>query len=372
LKTGTVTPRDRCISALKREEPDFVPLFEFGIETPIVEWVLGRRLPMTSASSSQNTRIKAEDLVHVYETLGLDMITVTDDAFISETGKPRWKDATTFVNEFGQVWKVDQAKSTEFYIGGDIQLSDDMEPPMLDPLAPGRSDFAKEVVRVAHKKDMAVTANVRGGFSAGYLGCGMENFFVGMLRYPAQVRTLILTFANFWTEVSKQLIDIGIDVIGIADDLADKNGPFVSPGVWRSLVKPGLEQLAREVKKRGGLVFFHSDGNLNPVLDDIVGIGFDGLHSMEPVAGMDIGLIKKRYGDKLCLLGNVDCSHTLCVASISEVAEETRNVIKQASPGGGHILTSSNSLHSGVRLENYLTMVVTARRLGRYPLSDLG
>jgi hypothetical protein len=349
-----------------------VPIFEFGMEIPILEKVLGRKLPTFKECDFQNPRVRADDVVRAYETLGLDMITVTDDSFFSESGRPVWRDARTFVNEFRQVWRVDEARNTELYLGGGIQLSDDTEAPGLDPYALGRTRFASEIVKAADGKSIAVAANIHGGFSSAYLSCGMENFLVGVLRYPLQVQKLISAFTDFWTELSKHLIDIGVDVIGVGDDLAYKHGPFVPPEHWRHLAKPSLEQIVRAVKRRGALVFFHSDGNISPVLDDIVNIGFDGLHSMEPLAGMDIAYIKKKYGEKLCLLGNVDCSHTLCFGSLPEVYEETREVIEKASPGGGHILSSSNSLHSAVKLENFLTMVATGRKLGRYPLSSLG
>lgn len=347
-----------------------VPIFEFGMEIPIVEAILGRRLPRFAESSFHNPRCKAEDLVVAYETLGLDMVTIGDDAFFSESATPVWKDARTYVNEFGQVWRIEETRNTELYYGGNIQLSDGLAPLELDPFHPSRIEYAKQVVKAAKERGMAVAANVHGGFASAYLGCGMERFFVGMIRYPKEVAALISVFTNFWTELSKQLIDLGVDVIGVGDDLADKRAPFLSPTDWRRVVKPGLAQIARKVKSKGGLAFFHSDGNINSVLDDIVEAGFDGLHSMEPLAGMDIGSIKKRYGDRLCLLGNVDCSDTLCFGSLSKVAEETRKVIRQASPGGGHILSSSNSLHTGVKLENYLTMVTTGRRFGSYPLLD--
>jgi uroporphyrinogen decarboxylase len=356
---------------MRHEEPDMVPLFEFGMEIPIIEAILGKRLPRFAESSFHNPRCKPEELVMAYETLGLDMVTIGDDAFFSESATPVWKDARTYVNEFGQVWRVEESKNTELYYGGNLQLSDGMLLPELDPFQPSRTEYARQVVKAAKGREMAVAANVHGGFSSAYLGCGMERFFAGMILHPKEVSALISAFTYFWTELTKQLIDLGVDVIGVGDDLADKHGPFLSPADWRRFVKPALERIARDVEREGGLAFFHSDGNINLVLDDIVEIGFDGLHSMEPLAGMDIGSIKKRYGDKLCLLGNVDCSHTLCFSSLSEVAEETRKVIKQASPGGGHILCSSNSLHSAVRLENFLTMVATGRRLGRYPLFDI-
>jgi len=355
---------------MKHEEPDMVPLFEFGMEIPIIESILGRKFPSYAESGAHNPRCRPEDLVTAYETLGLDMLTIGDDAFFSESSRPVWKDARTYVNEFGQVWRVEETRNTELYWGGNIRLPEGV-PPELEPFDPSRTEYAKQVVEAARKRGMGVAANVHGGFSTTYLSCGMEELFIGMIRFPKQVSALISAFTDFWTELSKQLVDLGVDVIGVGDDLADKHGPFLSPTDWRRFVKPHLERIAHEVKSRGGLVFFHSDGNINSILDDIVEAGFDGLHSIEPIASMDIGTIKKRYGNRLCLLGNVDCSQTLCFGSLQKVAEETRNVIKHASYGGGHILCSSNSLHSGVRLENYLTMVATGRRYGTYPLSDI-
>jgi uroporphyrinogen decarboxylase len=356
---------------MRREEPDMVPLFEFGIEIPMVEAILGKRLPRFTESSFHNPRCKAEELVMAYETLGLDMVTITDDSFFSESARPAWKDARTYINEFGQVWRVEENKNTELYYGGNLELSESMTPPELDPFDSSRIEYSKQVVKAARKRGMGTTANVHGGFASAYLSCGLERFLVGKIRFPKQASALISAFTHFWTELSKQLVDVGVDVIGVGDDLADRHAPFLSPTDWRRLAKPSLEHIAHGVKSKGGLAFFHSDGNINAVLDDIVELEFDGLHSMEPLAGMNIGSIKKRYGNKLCLLGNVDCSQTLCFGSLPKVAEETRNVIAQASYDGGHILCSSNSLHTAVRLENYLTMVATGRKYGKYPLSDV-
>jgi len=348
-----------------------VPLFEFGMEVPMIETILGRKLRSFAESSFRNPRCKAEDLVRVYATLGLDMLTIGDDSFFSESAAPIWKDSRTYVNEFGQVWRVEKGRNTELYYGGALRLEEGAAPPELDAFDPSRTEYARSVVKAADERGMAVVANVHGGFASAYLACGLENFFLGIRRFPKQAAELISSFTDFWAQLSRQLIDLGVDVIGVGDDLADKHGPFLSPTDWRRLCKPSLERIAQETKMKGGLTFFHSDGNINLILNDVVEAGFDGLHSMEPLAGMEIGSIKKNYGDRLCLLGNVDCSQTLCFKSPSDVAEETRKVIQRASPGGGHILCSSNSLHSGVKLENYLTMVATARRYGVYPLTDL-
>jgi uroporphyrinogen decarboxylase len=94
----------------------------------------------------------------------------------------------------------------------------------------------------------------------------------------------------------------------------------------------------------------------------------DCLDPIEPVGGIDIGRIKQQYGDRFALKGNVDCAHTLTFGSMQDVVEETKQVIGKAAPGGGFICSSSNSIHSKVKPENYLAMWNTIRTYGRYPI----
>jgi uroporphyrinogen decarboxylase len=82
---------------------------------------------------------------------------------------------------------------------------------------------------------------------------------------------------------------------------------------------------------------------------------------------MDIKEIKKDYGKRTCLLGNIDCSFLLVFGSPDEVRQNVRDTIAMAAPGGGYIISSSNSIHPGCRPENYLAMVDAARKYGRYP-----
>ena len=103
-------------------------------------------------------------------------------------------------------------------------------------------------------------------------------------------------------------------------------------------------------------------------MDDIVGTGIDALDPIEPLAGMDIGQVKERYGDRIAVVGNVDCSVLLPHGRPEQVEEAVKETIAKASPGGGHVLASSNSIHPGVRSENYRAMVKAARKFGAYPL----
>lgn len=137
---------------------------------------------------------------------------------------------------------------------------------------------------------------------------------------------------------------------------------------FRYFVLPQLKKAVDAFKKRGAFLVKHTDGYCYPFLEDMVKTGIDALHSVDPTAGMDTELLKEEYGDRICLCGNIDCAHTLVRKSPSSVAEEVKRCINDASPGGGHILCSSNTIHSGVRVENYLTMVKEGRRRGVYPI----
>ncbi|MFQ5997313.1 MAG: uroporphyrinogen decarboxylase family protein, partial [Dehalococcoidales bacterium] len=113
----------------------------------------------------------------------------------------------------------------------------------------------------------------------------------------------------------------------------------------------------------------HTDGNIWPIYDVILDTGIDGLHPIDPMAGMDIGEAKAKFGDKVCLCGNVSCAFSLVSGTVEEVRQETREVIRKAGKGGGLICMSSNSIHSGVKPENYVALVKAIREFGQYPLS---
>jgi uroporphyrinogen decarboxylase len=100
----------------------------------------------------------------------------------------------------------------------------------------------------------------------------------------------------------------------------------------------------------------------------IVDTGIDALNPMEPIAGMDIGSIKQKYGKRVCLIGNIDCAYILSEAPTEEVEAAVKECLLKASLGGGHIISSSNAIHSSVKPQNYRTMVEATRQYGRYPL----
>ena len=81
-----------------------------------------------------------------------------------------------------------------------------------------------------------------------------------------------------------------------------------------------------------------------PIVEDLISAGIDGLHPLEPLAGMDIGLLKRRYGSKLVLVGNVDCSQLLPFGTRDEIRNAVKACLRAASPGGGHFINSSTQV----------------------------
>ncbi|GAH36492.1 unnamed protein product [marine sediment metagenome] len=112
----------------------------------------------------------------------------------------------------------------------------------------------------------------------------------------------------------------------------------------------------------------HTDGHITPLLDFVVDCGFDGLHSLEPTAGVDLALVKKKVGDKLCLLGNIDIAHDLTYGTKDDLFAAVKHAIKTAGPGGGFIVSAAN-MHPTVKVDNLRWMVEATKEFGNYPIN---
>lgn len=154
----------------------------------------------------------------------------------------------------------------------------------------------------------------------------------------------------------------------IGDDIAYKGRLMFSPAFLRKTFIPMLKACCEPLKKAGIKAIYHSDGNIMEILDDLIDAGIDGLNPIEPIAGMDIGYLKKKYYRKLILVGNVDCSLILPLGTREDVIEATKKCIKAASPGGGHFIGSSSEVTPSTPLENIIAFYSTVHEYGKYPI----
>lgn len=158
----------------------------------------------------------------------------------------------------------------------------------------------------------------------------------------------------------------GLDGFALCSDYCFNSGPFLSPRRFAEFVTPYLTQLVQGYRELGFYVIKHTDGNILPIIDQLLAAGPHALHSLDPQAGVDIAAVKQQFGDQVCLIGNVNCG-LLDTGTDAEVIESTRYALRHGMPGGGYIFSTSNCIYTGMRLQRYELMLDVWRREGNYP-----
>ena len=158
------------------------------------------------------------------------------------------------------------------------------------------------------------------------------------------------------------------DVFFICDDTALKNTTMLNPKYHRELIIPAYKQAVQILRKAGKHVCFHSDGFTEPYFDGLIEARFSGVESLEPMAGMNLKYLKEVYGDKLCLIGNIDVSQLLPYGTKDDVINAVKQCISDAGKGGGYMLSACTDITNSCKLENVLTMISATKKYGEYPL----
>ncbi|MHC4442330.1 MAG: uroporphyrinogen decarboxylase family protein [Planctomycetota bacterium] len=158
----------------------------------------------------------------------------------------------------------------------------------------------------------------------------------------------------------------GIDGFCLCSDYCFNSGPFFSPEWFDEFITPYLIDLIEGYRQQGFYVIKHTDGNIMPILDRLVEAGPHALHSLDPQGGVDIAEIKKLIGDRITLIGNVNCG-LLDTGTDAECIESARYALKHGMPGGRYIFSTSNCIYTGMRLERYELILDVWRKEGNYP-----
>jgi uroporphyrinogen decarboxylase len=162
----------------------------------------------------------------------------------------------------------------------------------------------------------------------------------------------------------------GLDGFALCSDYCFNTGPFLSPALFGEFITPYLARLTKAYRDMGFYVIKHTDGNIMPILDQLVQTGPHALHSLDPQGGVDIAEVKRLVGDRLALCGNVNCG-LLDTGTDEEVIASTRYALQHGMPGGGYIFSTSNCIYTGMRLRRYTLMLEVWRREGNYPVRSI-
>jgi len=155
----------------------------------------------------------------------------------------------------------------------------------------------------------------------------------------------------------------GCDGFCMCTDYCFNEGPFLSPRQFGEFVTPYLARLMAAYRDMGFYTIKHTDGNIMPILDQLVQAHPHALHSLDPQAGIDIAEVKRLYGDRVCLIGNVNCA-LLDTGTDEEVRESARYALRHGMPGGGYIFSTSNCVYTGMRLSRYEMILDIWKREG--------
>ena len=153
------------------------------------------------------------------------------------------------------------------------------------------------------------------------------------------------------------------------DDYAGNTNLMISPAMFRKFIKPCLARLVKVVKEHNPnvKVMLHSDGAITGLIPDVIELGVDVIHPLEPLPATDLTAVKEEFGKQVTLLGGIDISHAM-PSNRDDVIAEAKRRIAQLAPGGGYILAPSNHLQADIPPENVVTLFETVHQFGKYPL----
>jgi len=372
-------PRERVLAALHHDEPDQVPTGENAVDYELVEQILcrptlynARWRELTALWDGRREEIVADYIgahIGLVRALEWDYVRVPVVPRRGEYRRPTMIAPYAWLDRDGQEihYHPDSGNIAVRKLKADMRTTDLPDPDEPFDVDSSELDAIRAVVRELGSSHFVVGRSpIDGTFPWQETG-GMESFLIRMVTEPEFVHRAVRVYVNRSLAYFKAMLDVGVDAIMTTDDYSDNRGPIMGPDRYREFVLPGLIRQSEFIHEHGGLFIKHTDGNVWGILDSFVEAGVDGWHGIQPSIGMDMRLLKERYGDVLCFFGGVNCE-TLVAGTPDEARQEARYAIQHAAPGGGLVLTTGNVLQPGTKLENYLAARQAVREHGWYPV----
>ncbi len=381
-----LTPRERVLLALNHQEADRVPTALMGGPYALVDELYFKlvdrlKLGQPAAPFRRGHNISYMD-DRLLDALGTDFRyawPATTPSSPTEEGQT----PGTFRDNYGQLWK----RALPYYYAGKGLLAETSRLEDIqrlvhwpDPAEPRwMAGVAERARYLRQQTPFFVAMRMVSPYGPYQTACdlrGSDNFLMDMAANPEFALALIDRVTGVLEGLLEQAMLAGgefFDLIELpGDDYAGNTNLIFSPRMFRRFIRPALERLVAVIRRHnpGVKIMFHSDGAIAGLLEDLIEIGVDVVHPLEPLPVMDLAEIKKRFGDRLTFLGGIDISHAL-PGSRQDVIAEVRRRIAQLAPGGGYILSPANHIQADVPVENVLTLYQAAREFGKYPLKKV-
>jgi len=367
-----MTSKERLQLAFDYEEPDRVPMQVSFVPEVLQKLKSKYKVKKESSNLSAGVVSNIDYDIDIY--LGHDML-ILNVGMGSGYYREFEPGKDTYTTEWGITWKK-MPYQTKFGHGYYTEmvgfpLAEDDAIDSYIPPNPEDEDisFVDDVVKV-YGKDYYI---------CGDLSCSVLEAF-RYLRGPKAFEDLLVNkeiahkimdmTVDYHLKLGYKLIEKGVDMIWLADDVGSEHSMLISPEVFREFMKPRLSHMIGEFKKKNKNIkaAWHSDGCILPILDDLVEIGLDVLNPIQPES-MNPTYIKKRYGNNLCLWGTVSTQHTLPYGKPKDVENEVIDRIRNCAPGGGFLIAPTHNIQLDVPEENLFAFYNTIKKYGRYPMN---
>lgn len=383
-------PRERFIRALRHEPVDRVPLLYrmkheakaklariYGIEdaatgrkhNPELELRLGNdaiiyQIGINADFSHRPIKIGETWYNHFgvgYGKSGLQGRTEEEEAAFAKT-QEFWGPAKVVPENFPSFHPIKSMEDLKNY-----QWPDPNDPALLDPI---------DEICARYQKDYFIMVDLSSTLiEAAYAHIvGTQNFFLYLFDQPELIAGVLDGLTEYYTEIGKNVIKRGVDMVRVGDDVGAQQSMMLSPAQWRELAKPRFQYMFQEFRKANDELFIklHSCGDYSPIIPDEVELGVDLSGLMQPTGGnKDQAGIKKKYGDDIAFIGGFDVQNLLPRGQVEDVRRGVFEVMKNLAVGGGYIFSPSHYILADVPIQNIYTMIEAQREFGvygKYPL----
>ncbi len=346
-----MTSKERVAMAIAHEEPDRVPVC--ATYTPEIE---------------KKLREKYHPDGDLGVALGNDMVKIAsglENSFY-------YKDTPEYVCPYGITWRNIKNATGHFteIVKHPLQEDDDAIYRYTMPRAADASDViaATKAAIERYGKDKWIIGSCQCSvFEAAWYLRGLDTFMMDLAMGEDYVDVLLDKVMQFPLEMGLKFIELGVDMVWLGDDIATQQNMMISPAMWRKYFKPRYAAMFSAFKKANPRIklCYHSCGNLQDVVDELIEIGLDVLNPIQPLA-MEPGAFKKRFGDRITMYGAMDVQQIMPFGTPEDVRQEVRRLIRDCAKGGGFILSPAHHIQSDTSIENVEAFYAAAREYGSY------
>jgi uroporphyrinogen decarboxylase len=356
--------RDRVIAALKHEEPDRCPM-QVSFTPEFAERLredLAMNEKVFNLSRSVHNPHGGGNTYEFERALGEDML-LTSVGWANSY----YQDGETYTDEWGIRWKsapYETPYGTGHYteIAGH-PLADDGAISQYRPPDPNRPDLYRDAEwTIEHFKDeyWIVGVTVTTIWETAWALRGYDRMLSDLVTNPDLAETILEIPYSYHLTAAKKLAEMGVDMIWIGDDVGAQRSMIMSPRHWRRFLKPRMANFIGTLKAINPQlkIAYHSDGNVLPIIPELIDIGLDILNPIQPMC-MDPADLKQRYGDRLCFWGTVDEQETLPFGRPEDVRREILTRLRTVGKDGGLIIGPTHHVQLDTPMENFWAMVNT-------------